>query len=760
MLRKIPALALLLPACLAAALASARPALAVATITVINNDGAGEGFNDPTPFTPVGGNPARTRGKARLIAFQHAAFLWGSCLTSRVEIKIGARMDPLPGDASSAVLGQAGASNVFRNFTNAPFTNTWYPQALANSLAGADLDPGTPDITATFNSDVDGAILGATDWYYGLDGNPGSNVDFVSVVLHELGHGLGFQTVADVATGAKLMGFDDTFLRNLECHGIAPPAYGAGTNAQRISCGVSDPNLHWIGANTLTAATALPLTGGFPGGHVRMHGPNPLQPGSSVSHFSTAAFPNQLMEPSYTGANHTLGLALPVMQDIGWNLQAKNGTDIVFLMDVTGSTGALLPEWVNQIPIIAQAWKSFDPNARFAIASHVDFPFSPYGDAGEWAYRVETTFSANPANLPAALALLTQKFGADEPESQYEAIYQVLTGSGRDLAPPINYNGPGEIPPVGLNRLYPMVIYHFTFPEVFHDRDLEPNYPFPGASPVASRTDVLNELAVQSSNNMFIGLTFLNKSKRVTSEPQQGPPQLPKLVADSQPQEITEGPLAEMAALTGGTVYNVGNNDLSLLRQAIDASILRFARSPQKGDSDGDGRADAADNCPLAANPSQADADGDHIGDACDNCPATANPDQLDSDFDGIGDACEGISPCVASATALCLNQGRFKVETNWRTAAGTTGVGHAIPLTAETGYFWFFNADNVETVVKVLDACTLNARFWVFGAGLTDVEVVLRVTDTRSGVVRTYTNPLGTAFKPLQDTSAFATCP
>jgi hypothetical protein len=485
--------------------------LAVAKITVINNDGAGEGFNDPTPFTPIGGNPATTRGKARLIAFQHAAFLWGSCLTSQVEIKIGATMDPLPGTLTMAVLGQAGASTVHRNFPNAPVVNTWYPQALANSLAGADQDPGTPDITAQFNSDVDGAILGATDWYYGLDGNSGSNIDFVSVVLHELGHGLGFQTFSNVTTGAKLMGFDDTFLRNLECHGSVPPAYGAGTDAQRAACAIGDPNLHWIGAHTLTAATALPLTGGFPGGHVRMHGPNPLQPGSSVSHFSTAAFPNQLLEPSYTGANHSLGLTLPLMQDIGWNLQAKNGTDVVFLMDVTGSTGALLPEWVNQIPIIAQAWKTFDPNARFAIASHVDYPFDPYGVTGEWAYRVETTFSADPANLPVALALLTQKFGADDPESQYEAIYQVLTGNGRDLAPPINYTGPGEIPPVSLNRLYPMVIYHFTFPELFHDRDLEPNYPFPGASPVAGRTDVLNELAIQSSNKRLGNSTTIRK---------------------------------------------------------------------------------------------------------------------------------------------------------------------------------------------------------------------------------------------------------
>lgn len=165
MLRKISASALLFPLCLAGMLLSARPAHAVATVTVVNNDGPGEGFNDPTPFTPSGGNPATTLGQARLIAFQHAAFLWGSLLTSRVEIKIGATFDVLPGNATSAVLGQAGASTVHRNFPNAPVSNTWYPQALANSLANADQDPGTPDITAQFNSAVDNStVLGSTDW--------------------------------------------------------------------------------------------------------------------------------------------------------------------------------------------------------------------------------------------------------------------------------------------------------------------------------------------------------------------------------------------------------------------------------------------------------------------------------------------------------------------------------------------------------------------------------------------------------------------
>lgn len=739
-------------------LAISGPALAVARIVVVNDDGAGEGFNDPAPFTPSGGNPATTVGEARLIAFQFAANLWGSCLTSAVEIKIKARMDTLPGDANGAVLGQAGTATIHQNFPSAPIANTYYPQALANSLAGIDLDPVNADINATFNSDVDGpVVLGNTDWYYGLDSNPGGDIDFVSVVLHELGHGLGFQIFANTATGAKFNGRDDTFLRNLECHGQAPSSYAASSDAQRVACNISDPNLHWVGPQVLSAANGH-LTAGFPGGHVQMNAPGTLQPGSSVSHFSTAAFPNQLMEPAYTGANHSVDLALPLMKDIGWQLQNKNGTDVVFLLDITGSTGALIPGWVAQIPTIAQAWKDFDPNARFALASHADFPFSPYGAFGEWAYRVEATFDSNITNLSAALAALPQLFGADNPESQYEAIYQVLTGEGRDLSPPVNYSGTGEIAPIPLGQLYPMVIYHFTYPEEFHDRDLEPDYPFVGASPVAGKTAVLQKLATQSGNNMFFGLTFIGPSS--LSYEQAPPPTRSSFVAATFPLEVTSGPLFEMASLTGGAVYSVGNNDLSALQEAIDTSILRWSRSAQAGDTDLDGAPDNVDNCPNLANPTQADADSDGVGNACDNCPSNFNPDQTDSDHDGLGDACDSASACTATANVLCLNRDRFRVEAEWRTSEGVTGVGHAFELTADTGYFWFFSQDNVEAVIKLLDGCSINSRYWVFAAGLTDVEVTLRITDTANGTVRTFINPLGTPFKPVQDTSAFATCP
>jgi len=119
-----------------------------------------------------------------------------------------------------------------------------------------------------------------------------------------------------------------------------------------------------------------------------------------------------------------------------------------------------------------------------------------------------------------------------------------------------------------------------------------------------------------------------------------------------------------------------------------------------------------------------------------------------------------GPSVCVPNTTTLCLNNNRFRVQATFETAQPQSGQAQVVELTEDTGYLWFFSATNVEAVIKVLNACSFNNRYWVFAGGLTDVRVVLTVTDTSTGAVKTYTNPLGTKFAPIQDTSAFATCP
>ena len=105
----------------------------------------------------------------------------------------------------------------------------------------------------------------------------------------------------------------------------------------------------------------------------------------------------------------------------------------------------------------------------------------------------------------------------------------------------------------------------------------------------------------------------------------------------------------------------------------------------------------------------------------------------------------------------------REHVQPGWLSESAcrlASGRAHVVQLTDDTGYLWFFNPDNVEVVVKVLDACEPFGRFWVFAGGLTNVEVDLVVTDSETGQTNTYHNNLNQPFAPLQDTDAFATCP
>ena len=113
-------------------------------------------------------------------------------------------------------------------------------------------------------------------------------------------------------------------------------------------------------------------------------------------------------------------------------------------------------------------------------------------------------------------------------------------------------------------------------------------------------------------------------------------------------------------------------------------------------------------------------------------------------------------APCVPSATRLCLQGGRFAVEADWRDFQGNAGKGMAVPLPGgDTGYFWFFGADNVEVVLKVLDGRVLNGKFWVFYGALSSVQYTLTVTDTETGQVKKYENPSG-RLGSVADTGAF----
>jgi hypothetical protein len=270
---------LALPAALALALVSllgtAPPARAAAYLVLQVDDAPGVGFDDPSPIAPAGGNPATTLGEARLRALEFAAGLWAERLDSPVPIEIAVRFEPLGGTPTFATLGLGGPADVYRDFAGAPQPAAWYPAALANRLAGVDLDGGTgPDLEVVFNLDVDGPeALGPGRFYYGLDGNPpAGDASFVQVALHEIAHGLGFTSQLNLATGAKLLGYDDVYMSWVERSGAVPPDLPSMTDAERLAALRSAPELRWVGTNLAAAAAAL-TAGADAQGRVELHAP-------------------------------------------------------------------------------------------------------------------------------------------------------------------------------------------------------------------------------------------------------------------------------------------------------------------------------------------------------------------------------------------------------------------------------------------------------------------------------------------------------
>lgn len=257
---------LLYTALLTAGLFGAVTAATAAEIKIVNQDaGTGKGLDDPTPASPVGGNPGTTAGQQALNVYLFAADIWGAVLQSDVTIVNNATFQKLSCDATSGVLGSSGTTYIFYfdNTSTLPpgaVRNTWYHSALFDALTKQDGQPGEADIQSQFNGALGTTgCLEGSKWYFGLDGNtPAGSINFLNVVLHEMAHGLGFSGFNSLTTGSPYKGSDgvarpDIYSTFVYDNTLNKKWYDL-TDAQRVTSALNDGHLVFTGATVKTEA--------------------------------------------------------------------------------------------------------------------------------------------------------------------------------------------------------------------------------------------------------------------------------------------------------------------------------------------------------------------------------------------------------------------------------------------------------------------------------------------------------------------------
>jgi hypothetical protein len=243
---------LLSVAALTMLLGAAGVASAQGRILIFNNNLPGVGFNDPTPAAPVGGNPGTTLGEQRVNVFLRAAEIWEQKLRPRVDVFVVAQFTPL----GPNVLGSAGAITIWRDFDGAELPNTWYTSSLANHLTGTDLAPcGTPLTLTCF--DIQANFATTFDFYMGFDNNEGpGQQDLLAVILHELGHGLGFANFFNETTGQFVSGFPDVYSQyTLDVDSNL--RWSEMTVAERIASAINVRKVSWSGLNVNKAVPGV-----------------------------------------------------------------------------------------------------------------------------------------------------------------------------------------------------------------------------------------------------------------------------------------------------------------------------------------------------------------------------------------------------------------------------------------------------------------------------------------------------------------------
>ena len=552
------------------------------------------------------------------------------------------------------------------------------------------------------------------------------------------------------------------------------------------------------------------LQGTHPDGSLLLYSPDPVRLGSSISHWDTSPVPNLLMEPFATGDLDFLDLDITPqqMQDVLWpagtlNVNIFNAdpqgvgfTDPTPFSGAPGNPATTLGEArINLFNAVLGAWAN-------TLGSNVDVDVIVTWQPLFCDPAAGATLGAAGATFLFAL----EGGGLPGPTAFHSALAEALIGA--DLSGPV-------LDPDGNIAGGDLVVFMNS---ALDDECLAPGtgwyYGLDGTTPAGlfdTAGVVLHELGhgfgfsnfVNESTGAQIGglpgiydlYTFDNTSGlfwdqmtdeervksainvgQVTWEGPNANAAAPALLETGVP-ELMIGSPAEIAgsyniapAGFGGDIPTGGlTGDIACqMDDVADATYLNGC-TPATNPGELAGKIALIDRggCSFTTKVANAQAAGAAAAIVVNNAgngiftmggedPAITIPSVMVGRRDG-----NQIRQEACGEAAAFFGGDRFQVSTKWRTA-DEEGGGNAVMLTDESGYFWFFNESNVEVTVKVIDACNLEGfnNFWVFAAGMTDVEVTLTVVDTQSGASKSYSNELGTPFQPILDTEGFATCP
>lgn len=317
-------------------------------------------WNDPATGPLAPGNSGTTLGQKRRNAFNEALRILSQRLTAEAPIRVVACFNDLGADSPEGVtLASAGPTyTVINDSTLVPrrrdgtilrdsdgalaYTpaKALHESAAHYSAAAFARQAGTdgcravggscsePQVFVQFNSQVDTpTALGERGFYYGVDPRPNTStdVDFVTVALHELVHGLGFSSNLQLAEdaparGSRLDNRDDIYGRQVGfvSGGEIRPLMSL-SNSERLTALRSGRDLQWLSVETL-AATPLRVSTDL---GLRLHAPSTIVPGSSLSHLATIFNPDELMEPFAALPLRNLGVAEFMLHAVGWSPKVR-----------------------------------------------------------------------------------------------------------------------------------------------------------------------------------------------------------------------------------------------------------------------------------------------------------------------------------------------------------------------------------------------------------------------------------------------------